>query len=308
MKKITLFLLLTVLSSKIFAQNGFEWDANEDTKDIVYETPSSKLYKKWYEDMGDNYMQFNSNGTFSIVGSFNPTDYDITFKQVLSGTWKRVEKMNLHLQITNVTISYNQSEVAKLPARRRDLLQKFVSKLNASVKKECVGQKFVYSIWRLDDDCFMFTSGNNQKKSVYLSDKRRKEVKIELEEKQAKEEAERQAREAEEEEQKKNIVYDRVEEMPEFPGGPSAMFEYLSKNLKYPTVAENNGIQGRVHVACVIEKDGSITDVKIVKSVDPSLDREAQRLVKSMPNWTPGKQNGKLRRVKYTIPVTFRIQ
>jgi protein TonB len=103
-------------------------------------------------------------------------------------------------------------------------------------------------------------------------------------------------------------VFDVVEQMPSFPGGPSALFEYLSKNIKYPVVAEENGIQGRVIVTFVVEKDGSITDVRVVKSVDPSLDKEAQRVVKSMPKWIPGKQNGAPVRVKYTVPVTFRLQ
>ena len=103
-------------------------------------------------------------------------------------------------------------------------------------------------------------------------------------------------------------VFDVVEQMPSFPGGPSALFEYLSKNIKYPVVAEENGIQGRVIVTFVVERDGSITDVRIAKSVDPSLDKEAQRVVKSMPKWIPGKQNGSPVRVKYTVPVTFRLQ
>ncbi len=103
-------------------------------------------------------------------------------------------------------------------------------------------------------------------------------------------------------------VFDVVEQMPSFPGGPSALFEYLSKNIKYPPVAEENGVQGRVIVSFVVERDGSITDVRVVKSVDPSLDREAQRVVKSMPRWIPGKQNGQAVRVKYTVPVTFRLQ
>ena len=103
-------------------------------------------------------------------------------------------------------------------------------------------------------------------------------------------------------------VFDVVEEMPQFPGGPQALFEYLSKNIKYPVVAEENGVQGRVIVTFVVERDGSMTDVKVVKSVDPSLDKEAQRVVKSMPHWIPGKQNGSAVRVKYTVPVTFRLQ
>ena len=103
-------------------------------------------------------------------------------------------------------------------------------------------------------------------------------------------------------------VFDVVEQMPQFPGGNAALFEYLSKHIKYPVIAEENGIEGRVIVTFVVERDGSITDVKVVKSVDPSLDKEAQRVVKSMPRWIPGKQNGSAVRVKYTVPVTFRLQ
>ena len=83
---------------------------------------------------------------------------------------------------------------------------------------------------------------------------------------------------------------------------------FRSKQIKYPVIAEENGVQGRVIVTFVVERDGSITDVKVVKSVDPSLDKEAQRVVKGMPRWIPGKQNGSAVRVKYTVPVTFRLQ
>ena len=103
-------------------------------------------------------------------------------------------------------------------------------------------------------------------------------------------------------------VFDVVEQMPSFPGGPSALMQYLNSNIKYPVVAEENGVQGRVVCTFVVEKDGSITDVRVVKSVDPSLDKEAIRVVKSMPKWIPGKQNGSAVRVKYTVPVTFRLQ
>ena len=103
-------------------------------------------------------------------------------------------------------------------------------------------------------------------------------------------------------------VFDVVEQMPSFPGGPSALMQYLSSNIKYPVVAEENGVQGRVVCTFVVERDGSITDVRVIKSVDPSLDKEAVRVVKSMPKWIPGKQNGSAVRVKYTLPVTFRLQ
>ena len=103
-------------------------------------------------------------------------------------------------------------------------------------------------------------------------------------------------------------IFEVVEQMPSFPGGDAALMKYLQENVKYPVVAQENGVQGRVVISFVVERDGSITDVKVARSVDPSLDREAQRVVKSMPNWIPGKQNGSAVRVKYNVPVSFRLQ
>ena len=103
-------------------------------------------------------------------------------------------------------------------------------------------------------------------------------------------------------------VFDVVEQMPSFPGGQGALLEYLASHVKYPVVAQENGVQGRVGVSFVVERDGSITDVRVVRSVDPSLDREAARVVSSMPRWTPGKQNGSAVRVKYNVPVMFKLQ
>lgn len=103
-------------------------------------------------------------------------------------------------------------------------------------------------------------------------------------------------------------VFDIVEQMPSFPGGPAALMKFLHDNIKYPVVAQENGVQGRVVVAFVVERDGSITDVHIARGVDPSLDKEAVRVVKSMPKWTPGKQNGSAVRVKFNVPVAFRLQ
>ena len=103
-------------------------------------------------------------------------------------------------------------------------------------------------------------------------------------------------------------VFDVVEEMPSFPGGNGALMSYLNGNTKYPVVAQENGVQGKVIISFVVERDGSISDVRVARSVDPSLDREAQRVVKSMPRWKPGKQNGSAVRVKYTVPVVFRLQ
>lgn len=101
---------------------------------------------------------------------------------------------------------------------------------------------------------------------------------------------------------------DKVDEKPSFPGGESAMKSYLNSNVKYPDVAQENGVQGRVIVESIIEKDGSMSDVKVIRSVDPSLDREALRVVKAMPKWNPGKLNGTVVRVKSEVPVAFGLR
>ena len=103
-------------------------------------------------------------------------------------------------------------------------------------------------------------------------------------------------------------AFDVVEQMPEFPGGPQALMEYLMKNVSYPKSAFDANIQGRVLAQFVVDKEGTVRGAKIIKSVDPALDNEALRVINSMPKWTPGRQNGKLVNVKYTIPVTFNLQ
>jgi len=105
-----------------------------------------------------------------------------------------------------------------------------------------------------------------------------------------------------------NKVFDVVEQPPSFPGGMAALNAYLRDNIKYPVVAAENGIEGKVIVQFVVGKDGSISNVTVARSADASLDKEAIRVVKSMPKWTPGKQNGTTVNVKYTCPVTFRLQ
>ena len=98
-----------------------------------------------------------------------------------------------------------------------------------------------------------------------------------------------------------------VEDQPEFPGGTAALLEYLRKNIKYPAICRENNIQGRVLVTFIVNKDGAIVEPEVVKSVNPSLDKEALRVISSMPNWKPGSQRGKPVRVKYTVPVNFRL-
>lgn len=106
----------------------------------------------------------------------------------------------------------------------------------------------------------------------------------------------------------KDVVFVVAEKMPEFPGGQQALFKYLSENVKYPEIARENGIQGRVICQFVVNKDGSISDIEVIRSGgDPSLDKEAIRVIKSMPKWKPGMQKGTPVSVKYSVPINFRL-
>lgn len=107
---------------------------------------------------------------------------------------------------------------------------------------------------------------------------------------------------------KNQQVFDVVEKMPEYPGGQAALFEYLSKNVKYPADAEKKKIEGRVLVTFVVNTDGSITDIEVVRKTFPSLDAEAVRVISGMPKWKPGEQKGKKVRVKYSVPLSFRLK
>ena len=103
-------------------------------------------------------------------------------------------------------------------------------------------------------------------------------------------------------------VYTVVETMPMYPGGEDSLFAFLGRNMKYPVVAQELGIQGRVVARFVVQKNGKVGNVEIIRSVDPGCDKEVIRLVNSMPKWTPGRQNGKLVPVWYTLPIVFKLQ
>lgn len=102
-------------------------------------------------------------------------------------------------------------------------------------------------------------------------------------------------------------VFDTVEQMPEYPGGMQAMIAFLQTNMKYPEEAAKQKVEGRVMVQFIVETDGSISDVHVAKQVFPSLDAEAIRVVQAMPKWTPGKEKGNVVRVKYNLPIVFRM-
>lgn len=111
-----------------------------------------------------------------------------------------------------------------------------------------------------------------------------------------------------EEEVVEQEIFQIVEEMPQFPGGEAKLMEYVAKNIKYPQIARETGIQGRVFVGFVVEPDGSISNVKLLRGIGGGCDEEAMRVIKSLPKWKPGKQRGKAVRVSYQIPVFFKLQ
>ena len=114
--------------------------------------------------------------------------------------------------------------------------------------------------------------------------------------------------EVQEEEVVEQEIFQIVEEMPAYPGGEAKLMEYVAKNIKYPQIARETGIQGRVFVGFVVEPDGSVSNVKVLRGIGGGCDEEAMRVVKSMPKWKPGKQRGKAVRVSYMLPVNFKLQ
>ena len=108
--------------------------------------------------------------------------------------------------------------------------------------------------------------------------------------------------------QKNDKVFDVVEQMPEYPGGMQALFEFISQNIKYPADAQKQKVEGRVLAKFVIETDGSISDIEVVKHAFPSLDAEAVRVIQAMPKWIPGRQKGQAVRVKFVMPINFSLK
>lgn len=105
-----------------------------------------------------------------------------------------------------------------------------------------------------------------------------------------------------------NGIFQVVEKQPQFPGGMAALMEYLKKNIRYPAICKEQGLQGRVIVQFVINTDSTISDAQVIKPVNPHFDKEALRVVNAMPKWIPGEQRGKPVRTRFTLPVTFRLE
>jgi protein TonB len=136
------------------------------------------------------------------------------------------------------------------------------------------------------------------------------EDELEIEDSDADMDEEVEIREVEEEEEEEDEaqVFVIVEDMPVFPGGNAKLQSWINKRVKYPIIAQENGITGRVFISFVVNKVGNVEQVRVVRGVDPSLDKEAVRVIKSMPKWKPGKQRGKAVKVSYTVPINFQLQ
>ncbi|NND94856.1 MAG: energy transducer TonB [Flavobacteriales bacterium] len=141
-----------------------------------------------------------------------------------------------------------------------------------------------------------------------IEDESEEEETVDVSDTEVDEETEVEFIEEEEEEVVEEEIFTIVETMPSFPGGEKAMFEYLGKNTKYPTLAKESGIQGMVVLTFVVEKNGEITDVKVLRGIGGGCDEEAIRVVKNMPKWSPGKQRGKPVKVQYNLPYRFILQ
>ncbi len=138
----------------------------------------------------------------------------------------------------------------------------------------------------LEDDAPMINTESNENKSVVIT----------------------KVAAIEEEDEAAAPVFFIVEDMPEFPGGETALRKYIAESVKYPPIAQENGLQGRVYISFVVNSKGQVVDVKVARGVDPNLDKEAMRVFQTMPTWKPGKQRGKAVKVSYTMPINFVLQ
>lgn len=260
-----------------------------DISEILYGTADqySKYYideKGYYHETGESYMVISPEGTSS-----NPkVSFDLS---------DAIPDVNYQLQISYVPSESNQSE--KKPSKLR--VQAIVpdSENNDSVIALTTDtvSAYVASQQRFDSIVNIVklniqsqVLARELRNHMYINEFRIGEIRLTPMDKA------------------NSKVYEVVEQMPEFPGGQSALLEWIADNIIYPPVAEQNGIQGRVVCTFIVETDGSVTDVQVVRSIDPSLDAEAVRVLRQMPRWNPGKQNGEAVRVKYTVPITFKLE
>lgn len=281
---------------------------------IVFAVQAQKLSGKWYfwsiDGKGSVLQCFdflsNNHYTLSTYNFAENNLMKVEAELSISGTYERSGKaLTMVADKNTVKIKTNITYLGELKKNYdtnpqvRNKLAKAKKELESDFKRSLIILASIGGYIQIakENENELHLIPSDGKRQCYI---RKKETKEEYVLRQQK------AQEKENAAINEDMIYRDVEEMPSFPGGQSALFDYLSKNIRYPVVAKENGIQGRVLVSFIIEKDGSLTDFVIEKSVDPSLDKEAIRLVRSMPKWNPGKKDGQSVNVKYTLPITFR--
>lgn len=287
---------------------------------IVFAVQAQKLSGKWYfwsiDDKGSalQCLDFLSNNhcTLSTYSFTENNLMKVEAELSISGTYERSGKaLTMVADKNTVKIKTNITYLGELKKNydTNPQVRNKLKEISAKVKKELESEsKRSLIILASIGSYTQIAKENENELHLIPSDGKRQ---CYIRKKETKEEYLLRQQKAQEKENaaiNEDMIYRDVEEMPSFPEGQGGVFGYISKNIRYPVVAEENGIQGRVLVSFIIEKDGSLTDFVIEKSVDPSLDKEAIRLVRSMPKWNPGKKDGQSVNVKYTLPITFRLQ
>lgn len=286
---------------------------------IVFAVQAQKLSGKWYfwsiDDKGSalQCLDFLSNNHYTLsTYTFGDNNLmKVEAELSISGTYERSGKaLTMVADKNTVKIKTNITYLGELKKTydTNPQIRNKLKEITAKAKKELESEsKRSLIILASIGSYTQIAKENENELHLILSDGKRE---CYIRKKETKEEYLLRQQEAQEKENaaiNEDMIYRDVEEMPSFPEGQDGVFGYISKNIHYPVVAEENGIQGRVLVSFIIEKDGSLTDFVIEKSVDPSLDKEAIRLVRSMPKWNPGKKDGQSVNVKYTLPITFRL-
>lgn len=284
-----------------------EWITSGDAKEMAY--VKLGLYNKdIYGEYASISMMVNGNYQVVSVDSVLKLEATDAVLQVKNGSGERQEfKLHYAVSDSSLLVETEKWGTYHLLLENRDLIDRIneLDKLKETMPQE---PPQVAELLELVDE----ESAEAPELLEYIeAEEEAEEETDEMAEEKARLRAELEAelqKEQQDNAANDNKIYDGVETMPEYPGGVSAMMSFIGKNLVYPEVSQENGIQGRVVVQFVINVDGTVSDIKVVKSVDPYLDKEAIRVVGSMPKWKPGTQEGKPVRVKYTVPINFRLQ
>lgn len=332
-----LFFLNLLINTALWSQSKL-W--NDSTRDAAYEAQKSAFVGKWFiESKGMQILtHLKADNTFYLAmpipipfdSDYSKDTINVDFK--LSGTWSKAKtKLKLTYNLSSLSLTPNKSDINKLSPRRQDEFNTLFSQIKETLKKTMLKatsnlvKPEPNEILRIDTDYLILQDGQiNGNIITFISENKIKAIQQEAEEAKLKEEQERLKAEAEdkvkEDEQKAKAeaekkmrednddrIFEVIDENAQFPGGGDECYKWLSEHIKYPAIAQEQGIQGIVSMQFVVEKDGTLSDIKVMRSPDPSLSQEAIRVVKEMPKWIPARQGGKDVRSRYILPIMFRL-